>query len=102
MAALVSLLLPACGLLSHHGGSSDDDMADATIEEVLEHHTPAWMRLHGVVGTGIGLCQGDVPCIRIFLSAPSPETEAAIPRKVDGYPVDLVVTGLIRPRPPGR
>ncbi len=71
----------------------------ATIQEAQEAHTPEWMQLPGVVGTGIGLCEGD-PCIRIFLSRPSPETEAAIGDQVEGHRIDFEVTGEFTPRPP--
>lgn len=73
-------------------------MSARSIEEVQEAHTPEWMELPGVVGTGIGLCEDEEPCIRVFLQAPSPEAEAAIPERVEGYRVELVVTGPFRPR----
>lgn len=84
-------------------------MPTRPIEEVQEAHTPAWMELPGVVGTGIGLCDREEgadpprePCIRVFLSRASPEAEEAIPERVEGYRVELVVTGPFTPRtPPG-
>ena len=75
----------------------EEEMSQPTIEEVQDAHTEEWMALPGVVGTGIGLCDGE-PCIRVFLSRPSPETEEAIPSRVEGYPVDVRVTGEIEPR----
>lgn len=73
-------------------------MSEPTIEESLAHHTPQWMKLDGIVGTGIGLTEGGEPCLRVFLSAPNPALEASIPDEVDGHPVEVVVTGTIRPR----
>jgi len=95
---LLFLLLPACGL--NRGPSAEEAVPRPPIEEVQERHTPAWMELPRVVGTGIGLCDEE-PCIRVFLSAASPEAEKAIPKKVEGYPVEVVVTGIFRPRRPG-
>ncbi len=66
----------------------------ATIQEVKEAHTEAWMRLPAVTGVGIGLCDGE-ECIRIFLARPCPEVREAIPDRVDGYRVDVEVTGTI-------
>jgi hypothetical protein len=94
-----ALLLASCGILRNDGEDVPDDVRP-TIEEVQERHTPEWMKLPGVVGTGIGLCD-DEPCIRVFLAAPSPEAEAAIPEEVEGYPVEVVVTGPFRPRSHG-
>lgn len=103
---LALLALTACGPNRSHV-PAEEDMSEATIEEVQEAHTPRWMELPGVVGTGIGLCQVEddpdgpgEPCIRVFLARPSPEAEAAIPVEVEGYQVELVVTGEFRPRSP--
>jgi hypothetical protein len=94
------LLLPTgCGP-NRSEPSAEDDVTPPSIEDVQERHTPEWMKIPGVVGTGIGLCD-EVPCIRVFLAAPSPEAEKAIPEEVEGYPVELVVTGAFRPRGPG-
>jgi len=97
-------LLAGCGFPAADGPGEDQSVTEPTIEEVQEKYTPEWMDLPGVVGTGIGLCETEEgadepnePCIRVFLSAPSPEAEEAIPRRIEGYRVDLVVTGRFRP-----
>ncbi len=69
----------------------------ATIQEVKDAHTEAWMALPGVTGVGIGLC-GDEPCIRVFLAGPSRELGKEIPNRVDGYRVERVVTGTFDAR----
>ena len=68
------------------------------IEEVLRTHTPQWMRVPGVVGTGIGLCEGS-PCIKVFAAERTKELEEQIPASAEGYPVRLEITGGFRPRP---
>jgi hypothetical protein len=101
------LVLAVSACASNQGENRGDSVENeevpeptsATIQEVQEAHTPEWMQLAGVVGTGIGLCNGE-PCIRIFLSRPSPETEAAIGERVEGHRIDFVVTGDFTPRPP--
>lgn len=90
LAALIS-----CGL--NRSENREDEMTGRTIEEVQEAHTAEWMTIPGVVGTGIGLC-GEEPCIRIFLSRASPEAEASIPDRIEGFRVERVVTGEFRPR----
>ncbi len=96
--AVLLLLLAGCGLV-RNDTPEEEQVPERSIEEVQEAHTPGWMELPGVVGTGIGLCD-DEPCIRVFLSEPSPEAEEAIPEEVEGYRVELVVTGPFRPRLP--
>lgn len=75
-------------------------MPRPTIEEVQEAYTEEWMALPGVVGLGIGLCE-DERCIRVFLSQASSEAEEVIPQSVEGYRVQLEVTGGFGPRVPG-
>jgi hypothetical protein len=71
----------------------------ATIQEVKNTHEKGWMALPGVTGVGIGLCDGE-ECLRVFLTHPSPEAREAIPERIEGYRVELEVTGAVRPREP--
>mgnify|MGYP001090518335 FL=1 len=66
-----------------------------SIEEVLAAHTPEWMAIAGVIGTGIGECDG-APCIKVLIVQQSDSLARRIPSEVDGYPVRLEVTGEIR------
>ena len=77
--------------------SGENRMQTKTIEEVLKEHTDALMAIEGVVGVGQGLCDGK-DCIKVFVIAKSPELEEEIPDEIDGYAVDIVVSGEITPR----
>lgn len=79
--------------------NEEDRVARPTIQEVQERHTGAWMALPGVVGTGIGACDGE-PCIKVFAARMTEEIEREIPDDVEGYPVRVEVTGPFRPRDP--
>ena len=74
-----------------------EEMAPPTIEAVLKAHTDEWMAIPGVVGTGIGECEGK-PCIRIFVAKKTPELLKKIPSKLEGFVVDVEETGEIRAR----
>lgn len=78
---------------------SEEAMPPRTIEEVQEAHTGEWMRIPGVVGTGIGSCEGR-PCIKVFASELNATIEERIPEEVEGYPVRVEVTGPFRARDP--
>jgi len=67
------------------------------IEQVLARHASEWMSLPGVVGTGIGLSHG-TRCIRVMVTESTPEVSQRIPPDIDGYRVEIVVTGRVRPR----
>jgi hypothetical protein len=98
LAALAGLVaaLGACSAI-WNDSSQESQMPERSIEEVQEAHTPAWLEIEGVVGSGIGECEGE-PCIRVFLTGPSPRAEEVIPERVEGYRVELHVTGPFRPR----
>lgn len=70
----------------------EDAVSARTIEEVLEERTPEWMSVPGVVGTGIGLCDGS-PCLVIFVSRDPEGLREELPHRVEGYAVDLRRTG---------
>jgi hypothetical protein len=55
------------------------------------------MAISGVVGTGIGTCDG-VRCLKVFVLERTPAIESRIPAGVDGYPVRVEITGRVRPR----
>ena len=67
-----------------------------TIEDALAVYAPSLMAVPGVGGTAIGR-SGGAPCIRVLVVDP---TAAArhIPTQLEGYPVQVEKTGVIRPR----
>lgn len=77
--------------------ASDYDKPAKTIEQVQEAHTDAWMAIPGVVGTAIGLHEGQ-PCILILTAANAEAIRAQIPDRVEGYPVIIQHTSEIRAR----
>lgn len=68
-----------------------------SIEEVLAAHTDSLMAIRGVEGVGEALCD-DTPCIRIYASELTSEIEREVPDTIEGYPIDVEVTGRIEPR----
>ena len=69
--------------------------AAMSIEEALKKHTQELMAIPGVVGTGQGLCDG-APCIKVLVIERTPEIEKRIPDTLEGYRVEVDVTGRIR------
>jgi hypothetical protein len=68
------------------------------INAVLADHDKQLMAIPNVVGVYVGVLEdGKTPCLKVMLARKSPETERAIPRLLEGYPVVVEVTGEIRP-----
>jgi PKD repeat protein len=57
-----------------------------------ERHTPAMMRIKGVVGTGVGLDDDGAAVVRIFTTEPGIR---GIPEELDDVPTDIKTTGLL-------
>lgn len=72
-------------------------MERPTIQSVQDSHTAQLMRIPGVVGTGIGLCDS-TPCIKVLVIRATPELRKLIPTTLDGYRVVLDETGVVRPQ----
>lgn len=53
------------------------------------------MEIHGVTGTGQGLCDGK-PCIKVFVNKLTDEIRGKIPDTIEGYPVSPEETGMFR------
>ena len=68
------------------------------INDVLRAHDKELLAIPGVVGVYVGVLEnGKTPCLKVMLAQKTPETERAVPRTLEGYPVVIEVTGEIRP-----
>ena len=84
-----------CGGRVPEERKGEEEMSTRPIEEVLDEHTEQWMSIRGVVGAGVGVCDGK-PCIKVYVVEKTPEVERRIPDTVRGYRVVLEESGEIR------
>ena len=95
IARLTALLLAAAMACS--GAHKGETLTAKSIDDVLAAHTDSLMKLPGVVGTAVGLCDGQ-RCIKVLVADSSAATRARIPTTLEGYRVAVEVTGTIGPR----
>jgi len=70
----------------------------ADINAVLSRHDKELLAIPGVVGVYVGLLDdGKTPCLKVMLAQKSAQTERAIPKSIEGFPVVTEVTGEITP-----
>ena len=74
------------------GNEIENDMPSKSISEVLKEHTDELMSIPGVAGTAQGLCDNK-PCIKVYVVKRSLELEQKIPKKIEGFVVDVEETG---------
>jgi hypothetical protein len=67
------------------------------IADTIVRHAPELMKIPGVVGVYEGETRRHVPCIRIMVERRTPELEHRLPRRLEGHPVEIDETGVIRP-----
>jgi hypothetical protein len=53
------------------------------------------MAIPGVVGTGEGELRGE-PSVLVLVSSRTPEVDARVPKRLEGYPVEVRVVGEVR------
>jgi hypothetical protein len=85
------------GAIAACARESDTTVTAKTIDQVLAAHTDSLLALPGVVGTAVGLCDGQ-PCIKVMVADTNAGTRARIPARLESYRVVVEVTGAIRPR----
>ena len=65
---------------------------------VLADHDRELMALPGVVGVYVGLLGDDkTPCLKVMVKKKDPALERLLPRRIEGHPVIIEITGVIRP-----
>jgi hypothetical protein len=77
------------GVLLAQGRSAD---AFERVKQVQEANTARLLAMEGVEGTAIGLNHNGEPVVKVFTARSG---VAGIPKKLDGVPVEIVVSGKI-------
>lgn len=66
------------------------------LSEVVRRRAPELMALPGVAGVAEAQLPDGSPCVRIYVERLTPELERALPKTLDGWPVDIEVSGAFR------
>lgn len=73
-------------------------MVRRDINAVLRDHDDSLMAIEGVVGVAVGLLEdGKTTCLKVLVVRETPELVRRIPSSLEGYPVVVEETGVIRP-----
>jgi hypothetical protein len=67
------------------------------ITQVMDAHVDELMAISGVAGVAIGELKDGTPCIQVLVVERTNELLGKIPRTLEGHPVDIVVSGVIKP-----
>ena len=73
-------------------------MTGRDINAVLDEHDDALLAIDGVVGVAVGLLKDEkTPCLKLLVVRKTRALQRKIPKKLEGYPVVVEETGVIRP-----
>ena len=73
-------------------------MAQRDINAVLKDHEKELLSIPGVVGVYIGLLIDDkTPCLKVMVVEETEDLKMRIPKSIEGYPVLIEESGVIRP-----
>ncbi len=79
------------------GPALGDDLGmSPSIQEVKKQYEARFLDMPGVVSVGIGLDPTGNQAIIVGMDASNPEIEANIPKRVEGIPVIIEITGAIK------
>lgn len=93
---ILSLFFFITGFTCTSKKSEPNQMTNKSIEQVLKEHTDHLMSIPGVTGTAQGELEGK-PCIKVYVEKKTTELEKQIPDEIEGYPVEIQESGVIKP-----
>ena len=68
------------------------------INAVLKDHDKELLAIPGVVGVYVGLLPDDkTPCLKVMVVKETEDLKRRIPKSIEGYPVLIEESGVIRP-----
>jgi hypothetical protein len=75
-----------------------DSMIPNDINAVLKEHEKELLTIPGVVGVYVGLLPDDkTPCLKVMVVKETEDLRRRIPKSIEGYPVLIEESGVIRP-----
>ncbi len=100
LALLLAAQILGCSRTSKTPPPQDETMSRPDINEVLRAHDEELLAIPGVVGVYVGLLDDKKSsCLKVMVVKKTAELEQRIPKSLEGYPVVIEETGVIRPMP---
>ena len=98
---IVILLSIACSATMRSPGTETGQQKSMTrkdINAVLKDHDEELLAIPGVVGVYVGLMPDDkTHCLKVMVVKETEEHKSRIPKAIEGYPVIIEESGVIRP-----
>jgi hypothetical protein len=96
LAALLAVVLGGAGGCKPRK-ESGGGMPLRDINAVMDAHVRDLMAIPDVTGVAVGALDDGTPCILVLVARKTEEIERRVPRKLEGHPVRILVSGEIKP-----
>jgi len=80
-----------------HRNESGDGVPHRDITAVMDAHVSELMAIPDVVGVAVGAMDDGTPCILVMVVQETKEIGRRVPKKLEGHPVRVFVSGVIKP-----
>ena len=95
--AMMVVLIPALVLSCQAKNGGESSVPTRDVKTVMDAHVDELMDIPGVTGVAIGELEDGTPCIQVYVVEKSDEIVKKIPKQLEGHPVDIIESGVIRP-----
>ena len=85
--------IPPAAELGRSTEAADDSEQGGGAGEIIAQHREAIMKMPGVVGLAVGQCRSHAADVCVLVYVKSDKWPENLPRRLDGYDVELVETG---------
>ena len=95
---LLSIACSAAMQIPVNQTGQQESMTRKDINAVLKDHDNELLAIPGVVGVYVGLLPDDkTPCLKVMVVKETEDLKRRIPKSIEGYPVLIEESGVIRP-----
>ena len=94
---LVPVLTAAVWMSCQANNGGERAVPTRDVKTVMEAHVDELMAITGVTGVAIGELEDGTPCIQVYVVKKSDEIVKKIPSELEGHPVHIIESGVIRP-----
>lgn len=97
MTVTLLALVVAAVMSCRSGNGGEKTVPTRDVKTVMDAHVEELMNIPGVTGVAIGELEDGTPCIQVLVVEKSDEIAKKIPDTIEGHPVVIIESGVIRP-----
>ncbi|MBS4029603.1 MAG: hypothetical protein KGZ58_13330 [Ignavibacteriales bacterium] len=97
LSVLISIGSFGCNTQLKNEEGEEQEMPQSEINDVLNRNAEKLMSINGVVGVYVGAQTNGTLCLRVMVKELTEEIQKYIPKILEGHPVEIEISGEIKP-----